>query len=143
MHGRVLACRSRERAGGERGARRQEEVRAEGERHRLHFRASLAVVEAQRALLAQLRAERREGKDRLVVRKTLVDLKGPAFAAFAKQRDAWRLEDRYACPGPMVFDATGGTLDPPLTTRLAAEAAGKREKAARERSRAATGAAAA
>ena len=88
-----------------------------------------------------LRAERREGKDRLVVRKTLVDLKGPAFAAFAKQRDAWRLEDRYACPGPMVFDATGGTLDPPLTTRLAAEAAGKREKETRDA--AATGAAAA
>jgi pyrophosphate--fructose-6-phosphate 1-phosphotransferase len=88
-----------------------------------------------------LRAERREGKDRLVVRKTLVDLKGPAFAAFAEQRDAWRLEDHYACPGPMVFDATGGTLDPPLTTRLAAEAAGKREKEARDA--AATGAAAA
>ena len=88
-----------------------------------------------------LRAERREGKDRLVVRKTLVDLKGPAFAAFAEQRDAWRLEDRYACPGPMVFDATGGTLDPPLTTRLAAEGAGKREKKTRDA--AATGAAAA
>jgi hypothetical protein len=41
----------------------------------------------------------------------------------------------------MVFDATGGTLDPPLTTRLAAEGAGKREKKTRDA--AATGAAAA
>ena len=91
-----------------------------------------------------LRAERRDGKDRLVVRKTLVDLKGPAFASFAEKRNAWRLEDRYACPGPMVFDAANEGLDPPTTTRLAAEAAGKREKEARERgSVAATGAAAA
>jgi hypothetical protein len=91
-----------------------------------------------------LRAERRDGKDRLVVRKTLVDLKGPAFASFAEKRNAWRLEDRYACPGPMVFDAANKGLDPPTTTRLAAEAAGKREKEARERgSVAATGAAAA
>ena len=88
-----------------------------------------------------LRAERREGKDRLVVRKTLVDLSGPAFATFAEQRDAWRLEDRYACPGPMVFDVTGGTLDPPITTRLAAEGAGKLGKEARDA--ASTGAAAA
>ena len=88
-----------------------------------------------------LRAERREGKDRLVVRKTLVDLSGPAFATFAEQRDAWRLEDRYACPGPMVFDVTGGTLDSPITTRLAAEGAGKLGKEARDA--AATGAAAA
>ena len=88
-----------------------------------------------------LRAERREGKDRLVVRKTLVDLKGPAFASFARQRDAWRLEDRYACPGPMVFDATGATLDPPVTTRLAAEAAWKRFFDEKARDAAATGAA--
>jgi pyrophosphate--fructose-6-phosphate 1-phosphotransferase len=91
-----------------------------------------------------LRAERRDGKDRLVVRKTLVDLKGPAFASFAEKRNAWRLEDHYVCPGPMVFDAANKGLDPPTTTRLAAEAAGKREKEVRERgSVAATGAAAA
>ena len=51
-------------------------------------------------LCRMLRAERRAGKDRLVIRKTLVDLEGGAFRAFAARRDAWRLGDRYSCPGP-------------------------------------------
>ena len=37
-----------------------------------------------------MRSERRAGKDRLVIRKVMVDLEGPAFARFASQRDSWR-----------------------------------------------------
>ena len=51
-----------------------------------------------------MRSERRAGKDRLVIRKMMVDLNGPAFARFASERDSWRNLDHYSCPGPTQFD---------------------------------------
>ena len=68
-------------------------------------------------LCRMLRAERRAGKDRLVIRKTLVDLEGGAFRAFAARRDAWRLGDRYSCPGPAQF--ASDETEPPLALTLA------------------------
>ena len=67
-------------------------------------------------LCRMLRAERRAGKDRLVIRKTLVDLEGGAFRAFAAERDAWRLGDRYSCPGPTQF--ASDETEPPLALTL-------------------------
>lgn len=50
-----------------------------------------------------MRRESREGRERLVIKKTPVDLDGGAFAAFVSRRDGWRMTDRYACPGPVQF----------------------------------------
>ena len=78
-------------------------------------------------LCRMLRAERRAGKDRLVIRKTLVDLEGGAFRAFAAERDAWRLGDRYSCPGPAQF--ASDETEPPLALTLAE---GRRRKAEKD-----------
>lgn len=75
-----------------------------------------------------MRAERRAGKDRLVIRKVMVDVDGPGFAHFAAQRDSWRKLDHYSCPGPMQFDWSlddvddvegGGANHLPMVLRLA------------------------
>ena len=50
-----------------------------------------------------MRSESRDGRERLVIKKALVDLDGGAFAAFASRRDGWRMADRYVCPGPVQF----------------------------------------
>jgi pyrophosphate--fructose-6-phosphate 1-phosphotransferase len=47
--------------------------------------------------------EMRKGKEKPVIQKAFVDLEGKAFAHFAKQRDAWALDDMYLCPGPIQF----------------------------------------
>ena len=81
-------------------------------------------------LCRMLRAERRAGKDRLVIRKAVVDLRGAAFEAFAARRDAWRLADRYASPGPsQFFDPEAKGFDMPTTLVLETEAKKKKKKA--------------
>ncbi len=57
-----------------------------------------------------LHLEERVGKLKPVIRKALVDLKGSAFALFAKEREKWAIEDAYLCPGPIQFYG-----DPALT----------------------------
>ena len=58
-----------------------------------------------------MRRESREGRERLVIKKTPVDLNGGAFAAFVSRRDGWMMVDRYACPGPVQFSrADEGSL---------------------------------
>lgn len=47
--------------------------------------------------------EQRSGKDRAVIQKTLVAMNGKPFQRFSKQRNAWKLEDHYTCPGPIQF----------------------------------------
>ena len=56
-----------------------------------------------------MRRESRDGRERLVIKKALVDLDGGAFAAFASRRDGWRMTDRYVCPGPVQFAGGEGT----------------------------------
>ena len=81
-------------------------------------------------LCRMLRAERRAGKDRLVIRKAVVDLRGAAFEAFAARRDAWRLADRYASTGPaQFFDPEAKGFDMPTTLVLETEAKKKKKKA--------------
>ncbi|OGN61612.1 MAG: hypothetical protein A3F09_04880 [Chlamydiae bacterium RIFCSPHIGHO2_12_FULL_49_11] len=45
--------------------------------------------------------EMRSGKEKRVVQKALVDLKGKPFQHFASKRKQARLADRYSAPGPM------------------------------------------
>lgn len=54
-------------------------------------------------LTSLLHFERRKGKRKAVIKRTLVDLQGPIFSFFRKERDAWRLSDAYGQPGPMQF----------------------------------------
>lgn len=58
-------------------------------------------------LTALMNIERRKGKDKPVIRKWLVDLKGAPFRAFAEARHAWALSDSYRAPGPLQLDTTG------------------------------------
>ncbi len=47
--------------------------------------------------------EERNGKMKPVIQKALVDLNGPVFAEFAKNRENWMKEDSYVNPGPIQF----------------------------------------
>ncbi len=64
-------------------------------------------------LTALMRVEMRKGKEKPVIQKGLVDLKGPAFTHFKKQAQKWMLEDNYCFPGPIQFFG-----DPDLTERI-------------------------
>lgn len=47
--------------------------------------------------------EMRKGKEKPVIHKALVDLKGRPFKTLAAKRDSWALKDDYQCPGPIQF----------------------------------------
>jgi pyrophosphate--fructose-6-phosphate 1-phosphotransferase len=50
-----------------------------------------------------MHVEMRKGKEKPVIQKALVDLKGKPFSYFQKHRDSWKLEDQYCYPGPIQF----------------------------------------
>lgn len=50
-----------------------------------------------------MHVEQRSGKQKPVIQKALVDLKGKPFQKFASLRNAWKIEDHYSNPGPIQF----------------------------------------
>ncbi len=67
-------------------------------------------------IFSMLHMETREGKEKPVIRKALVDLKGQPFSIFSSQREAWMMVDDYCCPGPIQFEGLATITDaPPLT----------------------------
>jgi len=63
--------------------------------------------------------EVRKGKEKPVIQKALVDLKGKAFGFFAENRKKWAEEDHYRFPGPMQFFGESEMVDGvPLTMQL-------------------------
>ena len=54
-------------------------------------------------LTMMMNIERRKGKEKPVIRKALVDLKGKPFKQFAKNRELWAKTESYLFPGPMQF----------------------------------------
>jgi pyrophosphate--fructose-6-phosphate 1-phosphotransferase len=52
---------------------------------------------------ALLHLEERHGKEKPVIRKALVELEGPVFAAFKEARQRWAREDAYRYPGAIQF----------------------------------------
>jgi pyrophosphate--fructose-6-phosphate 1-phosphotransferase len=70
-------------------------------------------------LTMMMNMERRHGKNKPVIQKALVDLKGKPFKAFAANRDKWAREDDYTSPGPIQFWGPSGVADSvPETLRL-------------------------
>lgn len=47
--------------------------------------------------------ENRLGKNKPVIKKTLVDINGNAFVNFTRLRKAWEIEDRFQAPGPIQY----------------------------------------
>ena len=54
-------------------------------------------------LTMMMNLERRHGKDKPVILKALVELKGKPFKTFAAQREKWAIGDEYQSPGPIQF----------------------------------------
>ena len=71
-----------------------------------------------------LNVENRKGVDKAVIKKSLVDLDGAPFAAFAAGRDEWAINDHYLFPGPIQYYGPPEVCDL-LTRTLALESAGR------------------
>jgi pyrophosphate--fructose-6-phosphate 1-phosphotransferase len=67
-------------------------------------------------LTSLMTIERRHGKDKPVIEKALVELKGKPFKTFAAARDTWAIEDDYLFPGPIQYFGPGEVSDQPTET---------------------------
>jgi pyrophosphate--fructose-6-phosphate 1-phosphotransferase len=67
-------------------------------------------------LTMMMTVERRHGKDKPVIEKALVDLKGGPFKEFAKQRKAWATDEDYVFPGPIQYFGPKEVCDQPTMT---------------------------
>ncbi|MBE6977375.1 MAG: diphosphate--fructose-6-phosphate 1-phosphotransferase [Ruminococcaceae bacterium] len=60
--------------------------------------------------------ERRNGKDKPVIRKALVELDGKPFRYFAAHRDQWAIETCYTYPGAIQYFGPSEVCDQPTIT---------------------------
>lgn len=63
----------------------------------------LEWVPLETPLASMMQEEERKGVIKKVVQKAYVDLKGPVFQYFAKNRTEWEINDLYLSPGPIQF----------------------------------------
>ena len=54
-------------------------------------------------LTMMMNIERRKGKEKPVIKKALVELKGEPFKYLAKNRTIWAEQDQFVFPGPIQF----------------------------------------
>jgi pyrophosphate--fructose-6-phosphate 1-phosphotransferase len=66
-------------------------------------------------LTMMMNVERRHGKEKPVIQKSLVDLNGRPFREFVKNRDRWALSESYIFPGPIQYFGPANVTD--MTTR--------------------------
>jgi pyrophosphate--fructose-6-phosphate 1-phosphotransferase len=67
--------------------------------------------------------ERRNGEDKPVIRKALVELDGAPFKYFASKRDEWAVKTSFIYPGAIQYYGPSEVCD--LTTRTLALEHGK------------------
>lgn len=60
--------------------------------------------------------ERRNGEDKPVIRKALVELDGAPFRYFAQKRDTWAVETAYTYPGAIQYYGPSSVCDQPTRT---------------------------
>lgn len=56
-----------------------------------------------RNLKSMMTYEKRFGKEKPVIAKTLVNLQSPLFQTFKKEQERWKIEDCYVNPGPIQY----------------------------------------
>jgi pyrophosphate--fructose-6-phosphate 1-phosphotransferase len=66
-------------------------------------------------LTMMMNVERRHGKDKPVIQKALVDLKGKPFKELVKNRDKWAVTESYIFPGPIQYFGPSEVTD--MTTK--------------------------
>ncbi|MBA3721648.1 MAG: diphosphate--fructose-6-phosphate 1-phosphotransferase [Parachlamydiaceae bacterium] len=70
-------------------------------------------------IYGMLHMEIREGKKKAVIQRSLVDLNGAVFTAFAVMRETWKFSDDFCCPGPIQFEGPAEITESiPMTLRL-------------------------
>lgn len=80
-------------------------------------------------LTSMIHMEERHGKQKAVIEKALVDLKGAAFQTLQRERNRWAQEDAYRYPGPIQFAGPAELTEPPiLTLQLESESLACAEK---------------
>lgn len=62
-------------------------------------------------LTMMMNLERRHGKDKPVIQKALVELKGKPFKTFAAARKSWAIQDDFTSPGPIQFWGPSNVAD--------------------------------
>ncbi len=77
-------------------------------------------------LTMMMNIERRKGKEKPVIKKALVELKGKPFAYLSKVRATWATEDQFVFPGPIQF--FGPSIVTDITTVTLQLEAGKKVK---------------
>lgn len=69
-------------------------------------------------LTMMMNIERRKGKEKPVIRKALVELKGEPFKFLTKNREAWAVSESYIFPGPIQFFGPAEVTDMTTITLL-------------------------
>ncbi|MBP9707998.1 MAG: diphosphate--fructose-6-phosphate 1-phosphotransferase [Oligoflexales bacterium] len=73
-------------------------------------------------LASMLNFEMRGNKRKLVIKKSVVDLRSETFSKFSKLRKDWILDDAYIFAGPIQYFGDGEMTDaPPITVMLEAD----------------------
>ncbi len=67
-------------------------------------------------LTMMMNLERRHGKEKPVIKKALVDLKGKPFKTFVAKRDGWALTTSYLCPGAIQYFGPDEVCNMPTKT---------------------------
>ena len=65
-----------------------------------------------------MNVERRNGENKPVIKKALVDLEGRPFKMFADQREDWAMNTRYTYPGPIQYFGPSEVCDRPSQTLI-------------------------
>ncbi|WP_428897694.1 pyrophosphate--fructose-6-phosphate 1-phosphotransferase [Parelusimicrobium proximum] len=77
-------------------------------------------------LTMMMNIERRKGKEKPVIRKALVDLKGEPFKQLVKNRDKWAMSESYVFPGPIQYFGPAHITD--MTTKTLQYEQAKKKK---------------